>query len=128
MSAPTGSPRAQARGDHQRRAQTRCHQVEQSGQPLALRPQADVRPHSTREPALDERIGERIRLQLGRVRDPQLDLLGAQRHGSRLPPRRARLQRELLELPEQPLASLADVGDDDPGRIGVQLESEARAL
>ena len=57
-------------------------------------------------------------LALGRAGAGLLDLLGAE------PRAGAVLQRELLELAQQPLLAVADVGDERPGAGLVELEAE----
>ena len=66
----------------------------------------------------DDRVGERPDLALGRARAGLLHLLDADRGAG------AVLERELLELALQPLLAVADLGDQRPRGLVVELDPE----
>ena len=105
-------------GDRDRVPEPADDLVEQAGEPLALAAQLDERAHRGLLVAGDEGVGERPGLALGRGRARLLDLRDADRGA--LPV----LERELLELAQQPLLAIADLGDERAGAGVVELEAE----
>ena len=105
-------------GDRERVAQAADHVVQQPRERSPW-PRSSIRSRvaALRSPA-DDRVGERPDLALDGARAGLLDLLDADRRA--LPV----LERELLELPEQPLLAVADLGEERPGGLVVELEPE----
>ena len=94
--------------------------VLQARQPLALLAQLQQQPKGCLLVAGDERVGERPDLALGRAGAALVDLVHADAGA------RAVLERELLELAQQALLALADLGDQRLRRLLVELEAELR--
>ena len=108
-------------GDRERVAQPADHVVDQAGDALALLAQLEQQPRGGLAVAGHQRVGERPDLALGRARAGLLDLLGAE-----LAPG-AVLQRELLQLPQQPLLAVADLGDQRLRAVACRASSSSAA-
>ena len=92
--------------------------IQEPRQPLALAAQLDERADGGLLVAGDEGVAERPDLALGGGGGRLLDLRLAERGAP------AVLERELLELAEQALLALADLGDERAGGALVELEAE----
>ena len=122
MTCAAGLPRRERLGDRERVAQAAHDPVEQARHALALLAQLQQRPRRRALVAGDERVGERPRLALGRA--------GAEARSTSSTPERAPcavLERELLQLAQQPLLAIADVRDQRPRGLRVELEAELAA-
>ena len=97
-----------------------AHPVQEARQPLPLAAQRQVQARGGGRVPAQERVGERPGPVLGRRRGQLVDRRGVDARAG------AGVQRELLELAQQPLLPVADVGDQRPRGVGLELETRAR--
>src|SRR3954453_3518364 len=91
------------------------HPEQEAGQALALRAQLHVRARGALHVAGDEQVGERPDLALGGVRGALVNVLGRDLRVG------ADLERQRLQLAQEPLLTLADMGDQRLRSRGVEL-------
>ena len=115
-------PGVERLGDRDRVPQAADHVVDQAGDPLTLLAQLEQQLDRGLLVAGDERVGERPDLLLGRGGAGLDDLLGADRGA------RAVLERELLELAQQPLLAVADLRDERLRALAVQVDLQRPGL
>ena len=113
---------AQRLGDRDGVPQAADHVVDQPRDALALLAQLEQQLDRGLLVAGDERVGERPDLLLGRGGAGLDDLLGADRRA------RAVLERELLELAQQPLLAVADLRDERLGALAVEVDLQRPGL
>ena len=116
-----GLPGRERLGDRERVAQAADHAVEQaraSARPAA-RSSSSARVAVRWSPATSASASVQI-LRSAELAEDGLDLLDAELRAG------AVLERELLELAQQPLLAVADVGDQRPGGLLVEVDAQLR--
>ena len=113
-----GLPRLEPLRDREDVADAAGEQPHEAPHGLALRAQREERLRRRGGVASDERVDEAPDLALGGVRGGVLDDVAAD------PRARAELERELLELAQQPLLALADEADQRLRSVAVELHVE----